>query len=67
MRRLALSLMLIAALIAGGRSTPAAAQEVKEIAIAQQFGAIFIPLMAMENLQAHREAGSGARASATSR
>ena len=50
-RRLALSLMLIVALIAGGRSTPAAAQEVKEIAIAQQFGAIFIPLMAMENLQ----------------
>ena len=51
MRRLALSLMLISVLIAGGRSTPAAAQEVKEIAIAQQFGAIFIPLMAMENLQ----------------
>jgi NitT/TauT family transport system substrate-binding protein len=51
MRRLAVSLMVITALIAGGRSTPAAAQEVKEIAIAQQFGAIFIPLMAMENLQ----------------
>jgi ABC-type nitrate/sulfonate/bicarbonate transport system substrate-binding protein len=51
MRRLALSLMVITALIAGGPPTPAAAQEVKEIAVAQQFGAIFIPLMAMENLQ----------------
>jgi len=51
MRRLALSLMVITALIAGGPPTPAAAQEVKEIAVAQQFGAIFIPLMAMESLQ----------------
>ena len=51
MRRLALSLMLITALVAGRPPTPAAAQEVKEIAVAQQFGAIFIPLMAMENLQ----------------
>jgi len=51
MRRLAVSLMVITALIAGGRSIPATAQEAKEIAIAQQFGAIFIPLMAMENLQ----------------
>src|SRR5262245_15735241 len=34
-----------------GRFTPAAGQEVKEIAVAQQFGAIFIPLMAMENLR----------------
>ena len=51
MRRLAPSLMVITALIAGGPPTPSAAQEVKEIAVAQQFGAIFIPLMAMENLQ----------------
>jgi NitT/TauT family transport system substrate-binding protein len=51
MRRPALSLMVITALIAGAPSTSATAQEVNEIAIAQQFGAIFIPLMAMENLQ----------------
>jgi hypothetical protein len=34
-----------------GRFSPAASQEVKEIAVAQQFGAIFILLMAMENMQ----------------
>ena len=51
MRRLVLALMTVAALTAGRLASPAAAQEVKEIAIAQQFGAIFIPLMAMENLQ----------------
>src|SRR5215510_12680510 len=41
----------ISVLLLAGRFTPAAGQEVKEIAVAQQFGAIFIPLMAMENLQ----------------
>jgi NitT/TauT family transport system substrate-binding protein len=34
-----------------GRLPAATAEEVKEIAVAQQFGAIFIPLMAMENMQ----------------
>src|SRR5215470_15149312 len=38
-------------LLAGRLATPAAAEEVKEIALAQQFGAIFIPLMAMEQMQ----------------
>jgi NitT/TauT family transport system substrate-binding protein len=46
-----LSLIVSIALIAAGSPTSATAQEVKEIAIAQQFGAIFIPLMAMEDLQ----------------
>src|SRR5215510_8545457 len=40
-----------AVVLLAGRFTPAAGQEVKEIAVAQQFGAIFIPLMAMENMQ----------------
>jgi NitT/TauT family transport system substrate-binding protein len=44
-------LLLAVATIAGAPSTGARAQEIKEIALAQQFGAIFIPLMAMENLQ----------------
>ena len=39
------------AVIAAGLLNPAAAAEVKEIALAQQFGAIFIPLMAMERMQ----------------
>src|SRR5690349_25109165 len=38
-------------LLLAGKMTPASSQEVKEIALAQQFGAIFIPLMAMENMQ----------------
>jgi NitT/TauT family transport system substrate-binding protein len=41
----------VAVVLLTGRFTPAAGQEVKEIALAQQFGAIFIPLMAMENMQ----------------
>jgi NitT/TauT family transport system substrate-binding protein len=51
MKRLLLSLTLTMTLVAGGRPPPADAQEIKEIAVAQQFGAIFIPLMAMEKLQ----------------
>ena len=51
MRRSILALMLMLAPVAGGPPTAAVAQEVKEIAVAQQFGAIFIPLMAMENLR----------------
>src|SRR5215475_3850832 len=39
------------AVIAAGLLNPLAAQEVKENAVAQQFGAIFIPLMAMEQMQ----------------
>src|SRR5262249_10022027 len=39
------------AVIGAGLLNPAAAAEVKEIALAQQFGAIFIPLMAMERMQ----------------
>ena len=38
-------------MIAGASAPQARAQEIKEITLAQQFGAIFIPLMAMENLQ----------------
>src|SRR5262252_2689855 len=41
----------VGVVLLAGRLTPAAGQEVKEIAVAQQFGAIFIPLMAMENMQ----------------
>lgn len=41
---------IAAALVMGSLAAPAHA-EIKEIAIAQQFGAIFIPLMAMENLK----------------
>ena len=65
MRRLALSLTVVVALIAAGLP-PLRAQEVKEIALAQQFGAIFIPLMAMENLQLV-EKQAAAAASAISR
>ena len=50
MRRMMLSLV-VAACAAATSVAPARAQEVKEIALAQQFGAIFIPLMAMENLK----------------
>src|SRR5262245_62272297 len=50
MRQVAFALTLGVALLAG-RFTPSAGQEVKEIAVAQQFGAIFIPLMAMERMQ----------------
>ncbi len=50
MRRMMLSLVA-AACAAATSVAPARAQEVKEIALAQQFGAIFIPLMAMENLK----------------
>jgi NitT/TauT family transport system substrate-binding protein len=50
MRRAVLALMMVAALTGGRLASPATAQELKEIAIAQQFGAIFIPLMAMENM-----------------
>lgn len=51
MRRALLSALLAAAMLAAGRpATYARAQEVKEIALAQQFGAIFLPLMAMENM-----------------
>ena len=51
MRRGALSLTLGLGLLLSRLVNPVAAQEVKEIAVAQQFGAIFIPLMAMEHLQ----------------
>src|SRR6476646_8574436 len=50
MRQGLFSLMLGLALF-GALAQPAAAEEVTEIAVAQQFGAIFIPLMAMENMQ----------------
>ena len=49
MRRRLLPCLMLA--LAATLYAPAArAQEVKEIALAQQFGAIFIPLMAMENM-----------------
>jgi hypothetical protein len=56
MRCAVLSVLLPAALIVAGMLATRAhaqtpAQEIKEITLAQQFGAIFIPLMAMENLQ----------------
>jgi len=50
MRQVVFALAVGVVLLAG-RFSPAASQEVKEIAVAQQFGAIFIPLMAMENMQ----------------
>ena len=50
MRQVVVALAVGVVLLAG-RFGPAASQEVKEIALAQQFGAIFIPLMAMENMQ----------------
>jgi sulfonate transport system substrate-binding protein len=43
--------LAVGVILLAGRFSPAASQEVKEIAVAQQFGAIFIPLMAMENMQ----------------
>src|SRR3954463_4055115 len=51
MRRMLPCLLLAVATIAGAPSPGARAQEIREITLAQQFGAIFIPLMAMENLQ----------------
>ena len=51
MRRGVLCLLLAWAIIAVKPAASVQAQEVKEIALAQQFGAIFIPLMAMENLK----------------
>src|SRR5262245_58384924 len=51
MRRGALSLTLGLGLLLSRLVNPVAAQEVKEIAVAQEFGAIFIPLMAMEHMQ----------------
>ena len=51
MRRILPCLLLTVAIIAGAPTPQARAQEIKEITLAQQFGAIFIPLMAMENLQ----------------
>ena len=51
MRRAVLCLVLALAMIALKPAAKAEAQEIKEITLAQQFGAIFIPLMAMENLQ----------------
>src|SRR5882762_1892635 len=51
MRRAVLCLLLAVAMIAGASTPHARSQEIKEITLAQQFGAIFIPLMAMENLQ----------------
>lgn len=51
MRRMIVSLAAAAVLVAGSPAHRAQAQEIKEIALAQQFGAIFIPLMAMENLK----------------
>ncbi len=50
MRRLVPCLLLALGLVALAPTPSARAQEVKEIALAQQFGAIFIPLMAMENM-----------------
>ena len=50
MRRILVCLSLAFA-IASASTPQARAQEIKEITLAQQFGAIFIPLMAMENLQ----------------
>ena len=55
MRRAVLCLLLAWAMVTLKPATrahaQAPAQEIKEITLAQQFGAIFIPLMAMENLQ----------------
>ena len=51
MRRILPCLLLAVAIIAGAPTPQARSQEIKEITLAQQFGAIFIPLMAMENLQ----------------
>ena len=52
MRRAVLCLLSTVAMIVAGKPAPAArAQQIKEITLAQQFGAIFIPLMAMENMQ----------------
>ena len=51
MRRAALCLLLAFSILAPAPAGRAQAQEVKEIALAQQFGAIFIPLMAMESMQ----------------
>lgn len=51
MRRNLSCLLLAVAVITGPIAPHARAQEVKEITLAQQFGAIFIPLMAMENLK----------------
>jgi NitT/TauT family transport system substrate-binding protein len=52
MRRAVLSALLAAAMIVVGKPAPdARAEEIKEIALAQQFGAIFLPLMAMENMR----------------
>jgi NitT/TauT family transport system substrate-binding protein len=52
MRRAVLCLLLAMTVIAAGKpASTAQAQEIKEITLAQQFGAIFIPLMAMENMQ----------------
>lgn len=51
MRRILLCLSLVVTAVAGAMTPQARAQEIKEITLAQQFGAIFIPLMAMENLR----------------
>jgi NitT/TauT family transport system substrate-binding protein len=51
MRRILPCLLLSVAMIAGAFTPQARSQEVKEIALAQQFGAIFLPLMAMENMR----------------
>jgi NitT/TauT family transport system substrate-binding protein len=51
MRRVSACLLLALFVGASAPGPQARAQEVKEIALAQQFGAIFIPLMAMENLK----------------
>src|ERR1700730_1220467 len=51
MKRAMLTLIAAVAMTAGDPATDARAQEIKEITLAQQFGAIFIPLMAMESLQ----------------